>query len=121
MRKRASRKIPEDLRIAKTQIAAFEAAGRIIQECQARLPLPSPEEMAHIKKVKKTLTPETYRIGIYQRVMMAIENGADDLRALYENLENLQELHLSADEVSAIEAAVEALGEGASSRPEKKP
>ena len=116
MPKRAARVVPEDLRIAKTQIAAFEAAGRIIQECQARLPLPAPAEMAHVRKVGRTLTPETYRIGIYQRVLMAIDNSVDDLRALYENLESLQELELSADEIRAIEAAVEALSAGARSR-----
>jgi len=121
MKRRAPREIPEDLRIAMTQIAALEAAGKILQECQDRLPLPAPEEMAHIKTVRRTLTPETYRLGVYQRVMMAIENSAADLRALYKNLDGLQELHLSAFDAKAIEAAVEALGAGAASPSEEKP
>src|SRR5688572_31233870 len=73
MRKQASGPVPDDLELVKKQVEALKAAGKALQKCQASLPLPAPEEMAHIKKVQKTLTPETYRIGVYQRVMMAIE------------------------------------------------
>jgi hypothetical protein len=76
--------------------------------------VPTAEEVAHIRKVRRTLTPETYLIGLYQRVMVAIENAAADLRAVCEEtaMEELLQLELSADEVNAIEAALEALSEG---------
>ena len=113
MRKRAAIEVPEDLQMARKQIEALKAAGKALQKCQASLPLPAPEEMAHIRKVQKTLTPETYRLGVYQRVMMAIENAVDDLDAVYEKTlrGRLQDLQLSHYEVKAIEAALEALGE----------
>jgi hypothetical protein len=122
MRKPADKAVPADLEIARKQIEILEEAGKVLQECQASLPLPSPEEMSHIRKVRRTLTPETYRLGVYQRVMMAIENAADDLRAIVENTsqENLQDLHLSSFEVNAIRAAIEALS-GSGPEAEEKP
>ena len=112
MRKRADQSVPVDLELVRTQIESLKAVGKVLQKCEASLPLPAPEEMDHIRKVRKTLTPETYRIGVYQRVMMAIENAIDDLDAVYEHAlrEKLQDLHLSYYEVKAIEAAVEARG-----------
>lgn len=102
---------PTDLQQASQQIEALEAVGKILQECQASLPLPTAEELAHIREVRQALTPETYRLGVYQRVMVAIENAVSDLRAVCEEAtpEELLEIQLSGDEVNAIEAAVEAL------------
>jgi hypothetical protein len=122
MPKRAATAVPEDLQIASKQIDVLEGAGKVLQDCQASLPLPSSEELAHLKKVRRTLTPETYRLGVYQRVMMAIENAADDLRAVIKVAaqEDLPELHLTHYDVKAIEAAVEALS-ASGSRTEEQP
>lgn len=112
MRKQASGPVPKDLQLARKQVERLKAVGRVLQKCQTRLPVPAPEELAYIQQVRKTLTPETYRIGVYQRVMVAIENAADDLHAAYEHTlrERIPDLHLSQAEVKAIEAAAEALG-----------
>lgn len=117
MRKRMGGPVPKDVELAKKQIAALKAVGRVLQKCQASLPLPAPEEIAHIRKARKTLTPETYRLGVYQRIMVAIENAGEDLHALHEHTlrERLQDLYLSHYEVIALEAAVEALGRDAAS------
>ena len=85
----------------------FESAMELLEEAQASVPAPTLQEVAEMRQGKWPVTREAYLLGLFQRVLVATENLASDLRAIdEETLSRVHEIDLSALELNAMEEAV---------------
>jgi len=105
--------LPELLKVLRRQIETLDVMVEVYQEGQTLVPVPTPEEVAAIRRGERPLTREAYLIGLYQRAMVAAEDLAADLRTAIEEktLKKVHKMKLSAIEVNCIEAGAARLRE----------
>jgi hypothetical protein len=59
----------------------LDVAVEALQDLQARIPPPSPRELAWMRSGARPLSRAAYMLGRLQRAMVVVENVAADLRA----------------------------------------
>lgn len=85
----------------------FDTAVETLQTAERRIPAPTLEEVAEMRRGERPLTPEAHLLGLFHRSLVAAENLASDFRGVdLKMLENVHELELSELELNAIEQAV---------------
>jgi len=102
-----SEDLPAVVHTAEQVVRMLDAALELLQAAQATIPAPTLEEVAEIRQGKRSLTQDSYLLGLFQRAILGAENLASDLRAIdLETLRNVHEVQLGIVELNAIEEAV---------------
>jgi hypothetical protein len=99
--------LPGLLEMLGRQTAVLEDTAEILQQAQARLSLPSPEEAAEIRNGERPMTKAAYLLARLQRHIVALENVASDLRTDLEAGFDPKGVDITAALFNALEAAVE--------------
>ena len=85
----------------------FDSAVEALQTAEKRIPVPTLEEVAEMRRGVRPLTPAAHFLGLVHRSLVAAENLASDFREVdLKMLGNVHELELSEVELNAIEQAV---------------
>lgn len=98
--------------IAEQQSTLLDAVVEALQQAQARVPEPSREEIRAIRERRRPLSLPAYLRGYLQRVILAVEDAACDLRSGIEDEALAEAPGLSPTEIllNAIEASLETPG-----------
>lgn len=88
------------------QVANLERSAGLFQKVQDRLPKPSPQEIEEVRTRQRPMNRYEYILARLQRVVIALENVASDLRLDLE-YDFEPAVYLLAADVNALEAAVE--------------
>jgi hypothetical protein len=58
----------------------LRAVRTVLEQVQAAIPAPSPEELAAMAKGERPVSPEAHLLGVLQAAIVELENVEEDLR-----------------------------------------
>lgn len=93
--------------LVEEQAAALERCAEILQEVQARIPRPSPEDVEEVRSRQRPMNRNEYTLARLQRAVVALENVASDLRVDLEYDYEPAAYDLLEVDVNALVAAVD--------------
>lgn len=94
---------------ADKQASLLDSVVEALQEAQRCVPEPSREEIQAIRDRRQPLSLPAYLRGHLQRVILAVEDAACDLRSGTEDeaLQGIPDFHATETFINAIEASLE--------------
>jgi len=70
----------EAVRQVRREAGRLRAVRTVLEQVQADLPAPSPEELAEMANGERPVSAEAHLLGILQAAIRELENAEDDLR-----------------------------------------